>query len=590
MYKISPESNTSLAVTTSGTTNNSTVSLQPYTGTAQQQWNMLTWGTGATVALASVGTPAVATGGPTPLVPGSAGQWITTSKTPSVGSSVTTYMNGGSPGQNWELIQVPSTPAASPVFAPAAGSYVLKQSVTVTSTTAGATIYYTLDGSTPTTGSASVASGGTVAISKSETLNAIAVASGYSSSVVTTGSYTIAGQLSAGGYHNIQLKSDGTVWGWGANGSGQVGINSSSASITTPTQVTLLTKPVTSIGTGQNTSFAVENDGSLWDWGYNSYNQLGDNTNISRKAPVEIFSSGVSSAAGMGYASACVMTDGTMYAWGGNGDGELGTGNTTGSATPVPVLKAANTPLTGIASIAAGGYHMLAIQKTGSGAYNYALWAWGRNSNGQLGVGNYTDQDFAVAVSGFGGGTAATTPVAIAGGAYHSLVITADGKVWAAGSNGDGQLGNASVTNETSTFVQVGSFNGTAPWVGVDVASNPNALQSVILRNDGTVWATGYNADGELGNNSTGNSSAPVQSIGITTAVQVAAGANHSAALLNSGGSGTVSTWGLNTSGQLGNGTNTGAQATPSTITGFIVAVLQDWKRTHPWAAWVLPV
>jgi hypothetical protein len=83
------------------------------------------------------------------------------------------------------------TPAATPTFSPTAGTYTSSQTVTLSSSTSGATIYYTTDGSTPTTGSSSFASGGTVSVTASETLNAIAVASGYTNSSVASASYTI---------------------------------------------------------------------------------------------------------------------------------------------------------------------------------------------------------------------------------------------------------------------------------------------------------------------------------------------------------------------------------------------------------------
>jgi len=171
---------------------------------------------------------------------------------------------------------------ATPVFSQTSGQAEVQFYVTVTDSTSGATIYYTLDGTTPTTSSATVASGGTILISQSETLQAYATASGYTQSAVASATYTITGQVSVGQIHTVALKSDGTVWTWGGDNVGQLG-NGSTTERHAPAKLTSLSGMV-QVAAGEWHTLALNSDGTVWSWGYNQFGELGTMT-IRRSRP-----------------------------------------------------------------------------------------------------------------------------------------------------------------------------------------------------------------------------------------------------------------------------------------------------------------
>ncbi len=235
--------------------------------------------------------------------------------------------------------------------------------------------------------------------------------------------------------------------------------------------------------------------------------------------------------------SAAIRASDTYFAWGDNSDGQLGNGTITGSRTPVDVDLPAGTTIT---AVTAGGLHSLALTSTG------AVLAWGRNFSGQLGNGDTTNRSTPVDVDL----PAGTTITAIAAGAFHSLALTSAGTVLAWGENLHGQLGNGGTTN-VSTPV------GVSLPAGVTItAVAAGAAYSLALTSTGAVLAWGDNSNGQLGNGTTTGSSTPVD-VDLpagTTITAVAAGAAHSLALTSTGA---ALAWGNNADGQLGNGDTT---------------------------------
>lgn len=164
--------------------------------------------------------------------------------------------------------------------------------------------------------------------------------------------------------------------------------------------------------------------------------------------------------------------------------------------------------------------------------------AWGWNGATNLGDGTAVDRHHPLTGAGVPGA------VALAGGAWHSLAVRADGTVWAWGSNSNGQLGDGTTVNRP-TAVQVKGLTNV-------VAVSAGAFHSVALKADGTVWAWGWNGVGQLGTGSTVDAVIPVQVPGLTGVRSIAAGLFHTLAL---GTDGTVAAWGWNILGQLGDGT-----------------------------------
>ena len=181
-----------------------------------------------------------------------------------------------------------------------------------------------------------------------------------------------------------------------------------------------------------------------------------------------------------------LKTVGTVWAWGNNSNGQLGDGTTTQSSSPLQVSG-----LSGVSAIAAGTSDTVALKTDGT------VWAWGSNSNGQLGNGTTTQKTTPGEVIELTGVTA------IAAGASHTVALKTVGSVWAWGSNSNGQLGDGK-TSQKTTPVEVTGLSGiTAIAAGTS--------HTVALKNDGKVWAWGNNSNGQLGDGTTTQSASPVQ-------------------------------------------------------------------------------
>jgi alpha-tubulin suppressor-like RCC1 family protein len=139
--------------------------------------------------------------------------------------------------------------------------------------------------------------------------------------------------VSAGFYHTCALKTDGTLWCWGDNTSGQLGLGTAS---TTPGQVTAGTAPWTVVTAGQSHTCALQADGTLWCWGENADGQLGIGSNLPSAAPVVVTASPSSwSAVAAGGAHTCAVAgDGTLWCWGANVKGQLGIGSVASQVVP----------------------------------------------------------------------------------------------------------------------------------------------------------------------------------------------------------------------------------------------------------------
>jgi alpha-tubulin suppressor-like RCC1 family protein len=386
--------------------------------------------------------------------------------------------------------------------------------------------------------------------------------------------------IAGGFYHTLAVKGDGTVWAWGDNETGQLG-NGTFISSSIPVQVVGLNNAV-AVAAGGDHSLALKSDGTVWAWGDNSFGQLGDGTTTTSNVPVQVGSgltNFIAIACGQDH-SLALRSDGTAYGWGDNEDGQLGNGTNTNSSVPTQVR------LSNVKAIAAGANQSLAVNGDGE------VFAWGDNSFGQLGIGSTVSSNVplrsgnlndVIAVAGGRGhslalksnGTAwgwgnnfsgqvgdgnttnALLPMqtsnllltrglkVVSAGFYHSLALNGDGFVWTWGDNAQGQLGDGTTTNSTIPLL-IEELDNVIAIAG-------GGYHSLALKADGTVWAWGDNAYGQLGNGSTVNSNVPVQVHGLNNIIAIAGGGFHSLALKIDG---SVWAWGKNETGQLGNGTN----------------------------------
>ncbi len=197
------------------------------------------------------------------------------------------------------------------------------------------------------------------------------------------------------------------------------------------------------------------------------------------------------------------------------------------------------------------------------------LWIWGRNHQGQLGLGDTTERETPVQLT-------IPNPTSVELRQNHALALTESGDVYAWGDNNDGQLGLGTM--------QVEDFDDRLSPVQVPAISDAVMVasgydHSLVLLDDGTVVAFGQNAAGQLGDGTEVDKSYPVAVTGLTDVVQVIAGSKHSAALTRAG---QVYAWGRNTYGNLGQGTQDGdAHSTPVAVPGLSNVVLLASGRDH---------
>lgn len=275
--------------------------------------------------------------------------------------------------------------------------------------------------------------------------------------------------------HSMALKSDGTVWCWGSNLYGGLG-NGSTTNSLMPVQAVTLTNMV-DVSAGGWHSAALKNDGTVWTWGWNTDGQLGDGSTTDRTIPgvVPGLNNVVAIEAGI-YHVLALKSDSTVWAWGDNVSGQIGDGSTIDRTSPVQVAG-----LSQVVKISAGRFFSLAVKSDGT------VWTWGENLYGQLGNGSNVDSPIPLQVTGLSGITSAI----VATGAFHCMVEKNDNTVWAWGRNTYGNLGNNTVAH-SSVPVQM---QGMSDVGGLAAGTN----FSLLFKDDGTFWGCGRNASGQLG-------------------------------------------------------------------------------------------
>jgi alpha-tubulin suppressor-like RCC1 family protein len=444
---------------------------------------------------------------------------------------------------------------ATPVFTPAGGTYATPQAITVSTTTAGATIRYTTDGSDPTFQSPIVT--GSIAVSVSQTLKAKAFLQDWTSSAAGSASYVLSdggvgrpsvtpvgGPLAAVQYVTVTPAGGTTVHYT------TTGLDPTEADAVLPVNgQILIDKPLRlklrawvgtsasavvahdyrltgAIAAGSTHTLALKVDGTVWAWGKNDVGQLGDTTPTMRTTPVAVsgLTDVIAIAAGANH-SLAIKRDGTVWAWGKNTGGQLGDNSNTNRFAPVQVSG-----LTDIVGIAAGEQHSLALTRSG------LVKAWGNNGFGQLGDGS-SQHLTPVTVAGLSGVSAVTA------GQTHSLAIRSDGAatgtLWIWGGDYAWQIGDGTLVNSRPTPFALLS--------GVTLADG-GFEHSVVILGDGTARAWGLNTFGDIGDGTTTARGSAVVVKNLQDIHAVASGGRHLLALT---GDGTVMSWGHDDLGQV---------------------------------------
>jgi len=286
----------------------------------------------------------------------------------------------------------------------------------------------------------------------------------------TTGKIAVA--VACSNRHTIVLMQDGTVYSCGANSYGQLGNGTTSYSTTTLTAMTMPTGTAVAVACGSNYTIVLMQDGTVYGCGYNGDGQLGLNNTITPKLVLTAMTSIPTNSDGsnkIAVAVACgniytivLMSDGTVYGCGYNGDGQLGLNNT---ITPKLVLTAMTIPngKTPVA-VACGESHTIVLMQDGS------VYGCGANWGGQLGNGTSSTTTLVPMTN-----TTGKIPVAVACGRYHTIVLMQDGSVYGCGANWGGQLGNG--TSSTTTLTSMTISDGITP-----VSNVKSIMDSLYIR------------------------------------------------------------------------------------------------------------
>jgi alpha-tubulin suppressor-like RCC1 family protein len=331
----------------------------------------------------------------------------------------------------------------------------------------------------------------------------------------TSGTWSFLG--STGSYSTCAIKSDNSIWCWGD------GINGTD----------IVPTPVNGGGTWKfvatsiySHNCGIKSDDTLWCWGYNQDGELGDNTYTDSNAPVSVDGGGTwKDVAAGGFHTCGIKSDDTLWCWGANWSGQLG--DNTGADSGIPVSVSGGGAWK---SVAAGEEHTCAIKSDDT------LWCWGNNTYGRLGDNSMTQRDLPTTVNGGGSWKQ------VSASAYHTCGIKSDDTLLCWGWNGTAQIGDGTITGNRLVPT---SISGGGTWKIV----RGGWYHTCAIKSDDTLFCWGRNDQGEVGNNTQSQCLSPTALYGGGTWKSLKAGDGFTCAIKSDG---IIWCWGIGDRGQLG--------------------------------------
>ena len=303
-------------------------------------------------------------------------------------------------------------------------------------------------------------------------------------------------QVSLGYKFSVALKQDGTVWSWGQNNDGELGLGNTTE-YSEPQQITDIKEKITDVKTGYYHSIALTENGEVYTWGYNGNGQLGNGTREDSLVPVKVAGlKNVTKVNAYKYMTIALTQNGEVYAWGSGYGAKPVKLNFTrkiidvsGNLVLAENRKAYNLDETksygkDLIKVVAGYNHYLGLTSDGE------VYAWGSNSYGQLGNGNNTSSSTAVKVVTPDGKSNMTNIVDISAGDSYSIITDKDGKVYTFGYYGDYRTANTVHSNKP---VEIQDLYKT------ELVAASEGGHTAIVDWDGNVYTVGLNDYGQLG-------------------------------------------------------------------------------------------
>lgn len=373
--------------------------------------------------------------------------------------------------------------------------------------------------------------------------------------------------VETGGYYTCSLSSTRWAQCWGQNNDGQLGDGSTTGRLT-PVAVQRGAVPqgvtFTDIAPGTYHTCAIASNGKIYCWGLNTSGQLGNGgVGTQSTTPVEVSAGAVPANTTpykitSGRDHTCIIaSNGKIYCWGNNTNGRLGDGTTTNRTTPVAVSNGAMPADQGAKALSAGNDFTCAIGGNGK------VYCWGLNTSGQVGNGTTTTEFSVPQAVANGEMSASSAALSIKSGMAHTCVIGSNTQVYCWGQGSFGRLGNNETANKTSPVaIKIGAMPALDGVTDIAVGG----YHGCAVRLGTTLYCWGYGGWGALGNGGTASSNTPVAAVAGDIPAgsmisQASAGDTHTCVMVNSTWS---HCWGRTSAGQLGNTTVSGDVPQPT--------------------------